>query len=80
MTCPVCKCSDTAYLTCNRPDCTDGRHIPSAGRIPVLMAYDHADEKPPQPSWWQRKATNGDWVVFFIFWILGSIASRWYFS
>lgn len=26
MTCPVCHRSDTAYLNCNRPDCTDGRH------------------------------------------------------
>ena len=31
MTCPVCNRDDNAYLTCNRPDCIDGRHsTPSA--------------------------------------------------
>ena len=36
MTCPVCNRSDTAYLTCNRPDCTDGRHVPSTRSAPPV--------------------------------------------
>ncbi len=40
MTCPVCRQSDTAYLSCNRPDCTDGRHVPSA----PLRRYDAKDD------------------------------------
>lgn len=28
MTCPVCKRDDNAFLTCNHPNCMDGRHSP----------------------------------------------------
>ena len=36
MTCPVCNGSNFAYLTCNRPDCTDGRHAGAgvSGTVP----------------------------------------------
>lgn len=37
MTCPVCNRDDNAYLRRNRPDCTDGRHVPDP-RIAARLA------------------------------------------
>lgn len=43
MTCPVCYRDDNAYLRCNRPDCTDGRHRP----LPHTSYLEAVSEKNP---------------------------------